>query len=689
MKFQFSKTYFLWGILLILLFNYKLFYSPSTSTTTQAVTMSKIQVWDIQTSIEVVWEANLVDEQSIRFNKVGKITKVYFKEGVKVKKGDIIAELDNKDAESTIKEAQLNLENAQLSLKQLYDWVDQSQILQSKNTILSAENNLSISIKEFENLKKNNANSLLELQKNLDLSEKDIVLSSSSYETLQWEFETLKKEQLNSLNSSVANKWTTIIDIEDSFRSNIAQIWEIILEADYILGVSDVNKDKNDTFEMFLWAKDSWTKANAEISLGVTIDTYAKVQKDYKNYDNSWERQKLLSLLTEFLAVYNQLYNSVDTLYKTLESSIPSEWSLSQTDIDSKKSKMSSYRTTILSKISTLNKSINTLNTLTDIQLLSEGNNNTLKKKEEALKSAEVDIEKKKVNLESLKNDFLTTKTTYSIQEESKEKDIESKKNTLEIAKISSQELIEWPTSENVLKAQNTIRQAEIRLASSQESLSDYQLTAPFDGIIRKIDYKVWDNLTSDVEKYVYIENPNLLEINVMLDQIDITKVKLWQDAVTVFDAYPNQKVASKITVIDTTPVQTSWVVSYKVKLILDDPNFKNTVLSGMTANIQVITESRQKVLTVKSTALQEINGKKILLLQKNWQEQQVEVKTGLSSWWMTEIISWVNEWDTIIIKDFSVSTQTEGSKSLFSPPAGMRRSSNSSSSGWAGWPPF
>jgi hypothetical protein len=33
--------------------------------------------------------------------------------------------------------------------------------------------------------------------------------------------------------------------------------------------------------------------------------------------------------------------------------------------------------------------------------------------------------------------------------------------------------------------------------------------------------------LTTDNEKYVYIENPNLLEIKVMLDQVDIAKVQV------------------------------------------------------------------------------------------------------------------------------------------------------------------
>jgi hypothetical protein len=39
------------------------------------------------------------------------------------------------------------------------------------------------------------------------------------------------------------------------------------------------------------------------------------------------------------------------------------------------------------------------------------------------------------------------------------------------------------------------------------------------------MDFQVGDNLDSNSEKFVYLENPNLLEINIMLDQIDIVKV--------------------------------------------------------------------------------------------------------------------------------------------------------------------
>jgi hypothetical protein len=50
--------------------------------------------------------------------------------------------------------------------------------------------------------------------------------------------------------------------------------------------------------------------------------------------------------------------------------------------------------------------------------------------------------------------------------------------------------------------------------------------------------------------------------------------------AIVTFDSYATIPVNAKISNIDTTPVKNSGVVSYEVKIILDDPNFDKKVLS-------------------------------------------------------------------------------------------------------------
>lgn len=691
LKFNFYKKYFVLWLVIIIWINYNTFFQTNNNSTQNSTSSNTITVstWSIKESIEVSWEAQLVDEQSLSFNKEWTITKVNLRAWDEVKKWDIIAEIDNSDAYDSIDEAKINLENAKISLTQLYEWADESQVLQAKNSITTAENNLNIAQKEYENLKVSQQNSLNELLTNIETSKKELETLNENLEISKKELETLIKEKSNSYDNSVSNKSSTITNIEDSFKTNLVDIEKAIEEADYILWVTEANKDVNNGYEEFLSAKNNDYKTNAKSLLLESISLYTQLKKDLSAYDYSGDKDKIETLLKEFLTAYNKLYEMTDYTYKAVDNSITSMWALTQSQIDSMKSTMSSYRSSSLSKVSSINSTLNTLNTLTDIDLLSESNQNSISSKQSSIKSSELSIEKQKISIENSLKNYEETKSSYAVSLESKEKDIESKKVSLEIAKLNLEELLEWPTEENIRKAQNSIKQAELKLESAYKNLEDYRLESPFDWVVRKIDYMVWDNLTNDTSKYVYIENPNLLEITVMLDQIDITKVKLNWNAIIIFDAFSDIEVKAIISSIDTEPIQSSWVVSYKVKLVLNDENFDKKILSWMTANVEIIIESKENILTLKSSTITKENWKNYVNLIKNWQTIKTEIVTWISANWLTEVVSWLNKWDEIATEEFKVNSLPSSSSSLFSPPSWNSSGNRSSSSNDNFWPPW
>lgn len=671
MKFNFYYKYFFLWLILIIIINYKTFISDSNTDSSKTNTITKVNVslWNLKKSIEVVWNTQLVNEQSLKFNKAWTITKVNFKAWDEIKKWQTIAEIDNSDAYNSIDDATINLENAKLNLKQLYDWPNESNILQSKNSIITAQNNLDITIKELENLKETQKNWLEKLLENIENSKKDLDSKKTSLELSKKDLENLKNQQTNSLDNTKTNIYSTITNIEDNFKSNLVDIEKIIEESDYIMWVTAENKDKNDSFDNFLWAKDSSLKTQAKSSLQESISLYGSLKYEIDNYEYTGNKENILELLNSFLVIYNKLYNTTDLIYKTADSSIESVWSLSESDINSMKNSMSSYRNSSLSKISSINSNINTLKTLSDVDLIAEWNTLSIKSKEESIKSSELAIEKQELDIKNSINDYNSTKQSYSLALKSKENDLESKKVSLEISKLNLEELLEWPTEENIAKANNSIKQAQIKLQTSYESLDDYKLISPFDWVVRKIDYMPWDNLTNDTDKYVYIENPELLEISVMLDQIDIVWVEIWDEAVVTFDSYANIPVKAKVSSIDTTPIQSSWVISYEVKVVLADEQFNKKVLSWMTASVEIITENKENVLTLKTSAITQKNWKSIVTIDNNWVQKEQEVELWISSNWMTEILSWLKEGDTVIIWEFKASSTTTKWSSLFWTP--------------------
>lgn len=680
MKFNFNLKYFISGLLLVLLINYNTFIPAKTVTSeTSTSSSTKAELWDIKESIEVSWDAELVDEQNLKFNKSWTITKVNFKSWDTIKKWEIIAEMDNSDAYDNIEEAKISLDNSILSLNELLEDAEKSEILQLQNNIDNSINDIYITEKELENLKTTQELNLLTLSENIKNTQKDINILKNNLIISKSELDLLIKEKTQSLWNSWINKNTTIINVEESFKTYLIEIEKNIDELDSILWYSDKYKDEVSIYEIYLWAKNSTYKSQAKNYLSTTIWLYENINSIIVNYDNLWNIEKINEILNIFSTIFNTLYDANDYTYKTIDNSIISIWSLTQNDIDSMKNTMLNYKTTSSSKISSINSTINNLSTLTDLDLISESNKNSIISKQELIKTQELNIDKQEFNLENSKKTLLETIKSYELSIKSKENNLLSKKSNLQILKLNLENILDWPTDSSISKANNSIKQAQLKLETANKNLEDYILTAPFDWVVRKIDYMFWDNITTDTDKYVYIENPNLLEITVMLDQIDIVWVKLWMQATVMFDAYSTTPVNALISSIDTTPTSTSWVVSYEVKLVLDDDSFTQKVLSWFSADVEIITESKEDVLLLKTSAITEKDWKYFVNLIKDWKQVETEVAIGIASDWMTEIISWIREWDEVSLTTFvsTTSTQEETSTSLFSPPTWWNRSWN------------
>ncbi|MEI7920114.1 MAG: hypothetical protein WCH65_08450 [bacterium] len=124
---------------------------------------------------------------------------------------------------------------------------------------------------------------------------------------------------------------------------------------------------------------------------------------------------------------------------------------------------------------------------------------------------------------------------------ESKANEITNLKNTITIQEKTLETTKNGTTDQQLKIAQNGIRQKELSLEQAKKDLENLQIIAPFDGTLRKIDFKVGDKVTSSDEKYVYLENPNLVEVSILLDQIDVVNVQPGMNVEVELDSYPGE----------------------------------------------------------------------------------------------------------------------------------------------------
>lgn len=130
------------------------------------------------------------------------------------------------------------------------------------------------------------------------------------------------------------------------------------------------------------------------------------------------------------------------------------------------------------------------------------------------------------------------------------------------------------------------------------------------------------------------------LAVKAQADETDISKIKVKQSAQIVLDAYPDKKIPGEVVQIAFDARTVNSVTTYIADVLpKESPDYMR---SGMTANVTFFVESKHRIIIVPNEALQVRNGKTILLVQGNEEEEVLtrEIQTGVSDGKNTEIIS-------------------------------------------------
>jgi len=212
-----------------------------------------------------------------------------------------------------------------------------------------------------------------------------------------------------------------------------------------------------------------------------------------------------------------------------------------------------------------------------------------------------------------------------------------------------------------ILLKENEVSQKGTSLSKLKKTLEDYQIKAPFDGTVRRVDYQVGDNLLADSDEaqYIILENREYTIVTILLDQVDIVRVKVGLPATITLDAIENRVFTGSIFEIDSTPVTSSSVVSYNVDIRIPTPT-DVTILSGMTAAVEIETARKEDVLVVPNLAMKWTSGKAAVQMASG---ESTAVETGITDGEYTEILSGLEEGDSILSVNVSTGNAASSAK--------------------------
>ncbi|OGF77165.1 hypothetical protein A3H04_01510 [Candidatus Giovannonibacteria bacterium RIFCSPLOWO2_12_FULL_43_11c] len=219
--------------------------------------------------------------------------------------------------------------------------------------------------------------------------------------------------------------------------------------------------------------------------------------------------------------------------------------------------------------------------------------------------------------------------------------------------KITESELskdLAGSTKEEILIQEASVEKAKANVSNIKAQLSKTIISSPLKGVITKQDAKVGEIVTASSQVVSVISDVSF-QVEANLPEADVSKVKINDSAKLTLDAYGSGVIfEAKVIAIDPAETIIEGVSTYKITLEFQKEDLR--IKSGLTANIDILTEKKNGVLAVPQRAILTQNGSKIVRVERDdGRVDEVKIELGLfGSDGKVEIISGLEEGMKVII---------------------------------------
>jgi macrolide-specific efflux system membrane fusion protein len=232
---------------------------------------------------------------------------------------------------------------------------------------------------------------------------------------------------------------------------------------------------------------------------------------------------------------------------------------------------------------------------------------------------------------------------------EFEELELSRKRGLSERKMIADEELEAAEKSHRV--AQLKIREAEANVEYASTQLAYARIHAPISGVVASVSTQEGETVAASFSTptFVTIIDLDRLELWAYVDETDIGRVVEGQRAVFTVDTYPETEFEGEVLSIYPNAVIQNTVVNYVTIVRIGDR--KGRILRPeMTANVTILLDTREDVLTVPRGAIRRDRGKYLVHVEQDGRIEERVVEVGWRDDAYTEILSGVTEGETVLI---------------------------------------
>ncbi len=242
-------------------------------------------------------------------------------------------------------------------------------------------------------------------------------------------------------------------------------------------------------------------------------------------------------------------------------------------------------------------------------------------------------------------------------------------------------------------QAKETLRASQVRYQivedhgipiSGNSASQNARVIAPMSGVVIKKGVELGETVTSGVSSFnagtilFTVADLKSLIVRVNLNEVDIAKVSVGQPVRITLDAYPQKVFTGRVSFVAPSAELIEKIKVFKIEVALDE--LGDSFKTGMSANVEILGEKRDKATSIPLEALQKRDGKtiayrlksglnpkqlsaardglsgrnKFIWLSDHWKDyfDVVPVSAGVATLERVEILSGLKSGDQVSLED-------------------------------------
>lgn len=402
---------------------------------------------------------------------------------------------------------------------------------------------------------------------------------------------------------------------------------------------------------------------NAQNSLDAAKQSLEDVKKDAEDDLNSSYEDALNTIEDSYIKAYNaqQTVKTIQITYfqgndqfslkvKDEKSKIDNE--VSEIKLSRDSAKNNSTRDNIDNNLFAIKKSLDVmLASLTAIRQTCEDASyqNVSSTDKTSLDTQKLNISTAITNIVNSQQSISSTKITNTTNINTAQAKVTTAGGSLNEAQDKLLQLKAPARQEDVDLYTAKVKQAEAEVSLLKTQISEATIFSPTAGQITKIEKREGEavQLTTTV---VSLLPATPLQIETDIYEEDIIKVKVGNSVEIKLTAFPGRTLKGSVISIDPAEKLIEGVAYYEVTV--DFKDIIKEIKPGMTADVSIITDSKENVLTVSVSAVEEKDGKKIVKVLTGKEIKEKEIETGLEGTNdLVEVISGLKEGEEVVIE--------------------------------------